>query len=369
VVSPLAAPLPDPAFWHGRRVLVTGHTGFKGAWLTLWLRELGAHVHGFALGPPTQPSLYELAGLAAAIARDTRGDLRDAAAVGDCLATAQPEIVFHLAAQSLVRASYAEPATTFATNVQGTVHLLDAIRRCNAVRAAVIVTSDKCYQNHGQGLPYRESDPLGGHDPYSASKACAEIATASWRASFATGGDAPRMASARAGNVIGAGDWAAERLLPDCIRAFSRGEPVHLRHPAAVRPWQHVLEPLTGYLLLAERLCAADGISCARAWNFGPDPESETEVGRVATEAARLWGEGARVERAPNPAAPREAQMLRLDSGAARARIGWRPRWSLAQALQATISGYRTHAAGGDLAACVRRQIAEYCDTPAPTVS
>lgn len=363
LVTSTSAPLPASGFWRGRRVLLTGHTGFKGAWLALWLNELGAEVHGFALAPPSEPNLFELANVSAGIAADIRADLRDAGAVSDCLAGARPEIVLHLAAQSLVRPSYLEPVATFATNVMGTAHVLHAVRRANGVRAVVVVTTDKCYENRVRAHPCRETDPLGGHDPYSASKACAELLTACWRASFAAGDAAPRIATARAGNVIGAGDWASDRLLPDCIRAFSRREPVRLRNPHAVRPWQHVLEPLAGYLLLAERLCGADGANCARSWNFGPDSESDATVGHIAAEAARIWGNDARIEIAPDPLQLHEADTLRLDSSAARIQLGWRPRWPLARALETTVRGYRAHAAGVDLAAQVRAQILEYCAT------
>ena len=358
---------PDARFWRSRRVLLTGHTGFKGSWLACWLSQLGAEVHGFALEPPTKPNLFQLARVASSLASDSRVDLRDADAVTRCVARIQPEIVLHLAAQSLVRRSYAEPVATFATNVMGTVNLLDAAQRAS-VNAMLVVTSDKCYQDRGAKTPYREGDPLGGHDPYSASKACQELVAASWRASF-DGDGAPRIASARAGNVIGAGDWATDRLIPDCVRAFQQGQPVTLRNPHAVRPWQHVLEPLAGYLLLAEHLCSPKGAVFARGWNFGPDPESDATVAHVAAQVAQLWGDGARIETRADATQPHETDTLRLDSGAARASVGWQPRWSLASALAATVEGYRAQAAKADLAECVRTQIARYgmaAAAPAP---
>ena len=368
VVTHPSALLPDPRFWRGRRVLLTGHTGFKGAWLALWLKELGADVHGFALDPAGEPNLFERAKVASCLTTDLRADLRDSTAIARCIASLEPEIILHLAAQSLVRLSYVEPVATFAINIMGTVHLLDAARRVPAIRAVVVVTTDKCYENHGTVHRYRESDPLGGHDPYSASKAGAELVAASWRASFARGHNAPRIATARAGNVIGAGDWAIDRLLPDCIRSFLRAEPVHLRMPRAVRPWQHVLEPLSGYLLLAQRLCAVDGADYARSWNFGPDPDSDATVMHVASEAARLWGNGARIEVATGTGQLHEADTLRLDSSAARAELGWQPRWPLGAALQATIDGYRVQAAADDVAACARAQIREYCAATPATI-
>jgi CDP-glucose 4,6-dehydratase len=354
---------PDPEFWLGRRVLLTGHTGFKGGWLSLWLAQVGAEVHGFSLAPPTQPNLFERAGVARLIAADVRGDVRDAHALGECVRRVVPSIVFHLAAQPLVRSSYAQPVETFSTNVMGTVHLLEAARGVSGIDAIVVITSDKCYENDESLHPRREIDRLGGKDPYSASKACAELVTASWRAAFAADGGGARIATARAGNVIGAGDWAEDRLLPDCLRAFDRSEPVRLRNPAAVRPWQHVLEPLCGYLTLAERLCAEDGSRYASAWNFGPDPESEATVERVARQVAAIWGSGARIETVMDPSQPREAVALRLDSTAARLALGWRPRWSLSTALRATVEDYQASAQGADLGALARARIQQYASS------
>ncbi len=356
----MTSPEPDARFWRGRSVLVTGHTGFKGAWLATWLGDLGARVHGFALDPPSTPNLFDDADVRSCLATDTRGDLRDADAVAACLGATRPEIVLHLAAQSLVRLSHREPVRTFATNIMGTAHVLEAACRQDSVRAIVIVTSDKCYENAEHARPFVETDALGGHDPYSASKACAEIVTAAWRSSFTASAGAPRVASARAGNVIGAADWAADRLVPDCIRAFSAGRPVKIRHPGAVRPWQHVLDPLAGYLLLARALCSADGERAATGWNFGPGPASEAPVGDVAAEVARLWGAGARVEIEPDGEGLIEAGVLRLDASAARARLGWSPRWDLARSLEMTVAGYRRQAGGERLADVIREQIASH---------
>ena len=346
----------NPSFWHGRRVLLTGHTGFKGGWLGLWLQMLGAKVQGYALPAPTSPSLWQAARLAERIP-GTLADIRDS----DCLANAvkqfQPEVVLHLAAQPLVRASYASPADTYATNVMGTVHLLEAVRQCATVRAVVVVTSDKCYDNREWLWPYRENDALGGHDPYSSSKACVELVCASWRASFFHG-TAPWIATARAGNVIGGGDWAPERLVPDTLRAWECGEAVTLRYPNATRPWQHVLEPLHGYLLLAQAL-AQQHKEMATAWNFGPDTEGVASVAQVVAQLSRLWP-GVAAWNTPAQAQPHEAALLALDSTKARQQLGWRPRWSLAQALARTVDWHSAWRAGADMQAFTRAQITEF---------
>jgi CDP-glucose 4,6-dehydratase len=349
-------------FYAGKRVLVTGHTGFKGGWLALWLHRLGATVHGYALAPPTDPSLFEAAGIGAALATDTRADLADLARLKVALNNAQPEIVFHLAAQPLVRVSYRDPLGTLASNVMGTAHVLEAVRAVHAVRALVLITTDKVYENCEWAYPYREVDPLGGHDPYSASKAAAEIVAASYRASFFTGetGHPARVATVRAGNVIGGGDWASDRLIPDCVRAFVKNECVRLRFPQAVRPWQHVLEPLTGYLQLAQHLFAPDGAKFAKAWNFGPYASGDATVGEIAETTARLWGDGARVECAPSTENTHEAGLLRLDSTLARTELGWKPRWSLEQALAQTVAWYRAWSRGADMAAISLDQIRAY---------
>jgi CDP-glucose 4,6-dehydratase len=342
--------------------LVTGHTGFKGGWLALWLHELGAIVQGYALNPPTEPSLFESAGIGTALASDTRADLADLAQLQAALDKAQPEIVFHLAAQPLVRTSYQDPLGTLATNVMGTAHLLEAVRATRTVRAVVLITTDKVYENCEWAYAYREIDPLGGYDPYSGSKAAAEIVAASYRSSFFGGetGHPACVATARAGNVIGGGDWASDRLVPDCLRAFTKNEPVRLRFPLAVRPWQHVLEPLAGYLQLAQRLFAPDGARFAKAWNFGPDASGDAAVGEIAEITARLWGDSARVECAPSTENPHEAGWLRLDSTLARTELGWKPRWSLEQALMQTVAWYQAWARGADMATICLSQIRAY---------
>jgi CDP-glucose 4,6-dehydratase len=346
-------------FYAGKRVLVTGHTGFKGGWLALWLHRLGAVVHGYALGPPTKPSLFECACIGTVLASDTRADLADLDRLKSALDQAQPEVVFHLAAQPIVRESYRDPLGTLASNVMGTARVLEAARATSGVRALVLVTTDKVYENREWAHPYREVDPLGGHDPYSASKAAAEIVAASYRASFFTTekGHPARVATARAGNVIGGGDWAPDRLTPDCLRAFANDVPVRLRYPHAVRPWQHVLEPLAGYLLLAGRLSAPDGAKFAKAWNFGPDASGDATAGEIAATTARLWGEGARVECAPSIENLHEAGLLRLDSTLARTELGWRPRWSLEQALAQTVAWHKAWVRGADMAAISLDQI------------
>lgn len=367
-------PLPavDPNFWSGRRVLITGHTGFKGGWLALWLQSLGAEVSGFALAPPAGPNLFEAARVDAGMAASTLGDVRDPGAVTACLTAAKPEIVLHLAAQPLVRLSYDEPVETYAVNVMGTVHLLDAVRRTPSVRAVVIVTSDKCYENREWLWGYRESEAMGGHDPYSSSKGCAELVTSAWRRSFFPperyGEHGVAVASARAGNVIGGGDWAANRLVPDAIRAFLAGEELVLRNPQAVRPWQHVLEPLSGYLRLAERLCR-DGVAVADGWNFGPNSDSEQTVGTVVERLAALWGPDARWRIDSDGTHPHEAGLLALDSAKARNRLGWAPRWSLDRALDASAGWFRDWHAGADMRTVTLNHIEIYAESGASAVS
>jgi CDP-glucose 4,6-dehydratase len=356
----------NPAFWKGRRVFVTGHTGFKGAWLTLWLQSVGAEVTAFSLAPPTRPSLFEATGLAAGIT-SIHGDIRDYDLLAGALRNSGASTVFHLAAQAVVADGYRFPRDTFATNLTGTVNLLDAMRDCPAVEAAVVVTSDKCYAPSPAGKPLHETDAMGGRDPYSASKSCAEIATASWRTSFFAADAAPRVATARAGNVIGGGDWAAHRLLPDIVRAFHAGEALALRMPGAIRPWQHVLDALAGYLLLAEQLCGKDGAHHARGWNFGPAQADHLTVGEVAARCAALWSDSARVEAAQGNF-QKETETLRLDATQARQALGWRPRWSADQALRHTLDWYRAWYAQPDDADRVRAltvaQIDAYAATP-----
>lgn len=329
--------------YRDRRVLVTGHTGFKGSWLALWLQSLGAQVTGLAFDPATTPSHWDLLSLEMA---DQRGDIRDAAAMGRVLQTVAPEIVFHLAAQPLVRRSYRDPLETWSTNVMGTANVLEACRHQPSVRAIVVVTTDKCYENHEWDWGYRENDRLGGHDPYSASKAAAELVVASYRQAFFGTPDTPLLASARAGNVIGGGDWSEDRLIPDLVRAVSSAQALEIRSPLATRPWQHVLESLSGYLSLGQRLLADDK-TVAQAWNFGPDTEGNQTVSQVlarlqAAWPALTWHESAQPQ-------PHEATLLQLDSTLARKRLGWQPVWSLAESLDATADWYRAQHEQGEL--------------------
>lgn len=349
---------PDPAFWHGRRVLVTGHSGFKGAWLGLWLARLGAVPLGLSLPAQDEAEAERLAFLANRVAA-VACDVRDAAATHAAMTELAPEIVLHLAAQPLVRRSYLDPRLTFETNVMGTLNLLEAVRVQPSVRSVVIATTDKCYENREWPWPYREIDPLGGHDPYSASKACTEILAASWRNSFAAASDRRiAIATARAGNVIGGGDWAQDRLVPDAIRAFGQNQSVVVRNPGATRPWQHVLDALCGYLLLAERL-HADGDRFARAWNFGPDSSAERSVSDVLETLTRLWGEKASW-RSDAPSGPHEAHRLALDSSKARQELGWRPRLDFEAALTLTAEWHLRHRRGAQPAALISADIETY---------
>ncbi|HEY7953339.1 MAG TPA: CDP-glucose 4,6-dehydratase [Solirubrobacteraceae bacterium] len=356
----------DGDFWRARRVLLTGHTGFKGAWLALWLQSLGAQLTGFSLeGSPTRPSLYELARVGEGM-ESLAGDVRDFPALATALERSRAEVVVHMAAQSLVRRSYLEPRETYEVNVMGTVNLLDAVRRHGSeVRAVVIVTSDKCYENREWEWAYREGEPLGGHDPYSNSKGCAELVTAAYRRSFFCTDDGPQIASARAGNVLGGGDWGEDRLVADLMRGAMAGAAVHVRNPHAVRPWQHVLNPLSGYLSLAQALGGpprASGRSpreYARAWNFGPLEEDALSVGALAQRLAALWPTGLElVMDAPaDHSAPHEARYLKLDSSLARAHLGWRPRWDLEEGLRETAAWYHALADGEDMKALTLSQI------------
>jgi CDP-glucose 4,6-dehydratase len=349
-----------PEFWRSKRVFITGHTGFKGAWLALWLAKLRASVTGYALPAPTQPNLFEAARVAEVL-RSLEGDVRDLDRLRASLHNAAPEVVIHLAAQALVRPSYEDPVGTFSANLMGTVHLLEVCRAVPALRAVVIVTSDKCYEESGSEMPHAESDPLGGHDPYAASKACAEVATAAYQRSFfAAGASSIGVASARAGNVIGGGDWAADRLIPDLMRAFSTGRRARLRNPGATRPWQHVLDPLAGYLMLAERLCTG-GRRYAESWNFGPAPGGSIRVEEIANRAAHHWGQGAAWEAEPGPQ-PREAPALALDPGKANERLGWKPRLDLEAALDWTVSWYKSWHQGGDARALAEAQIGRFME-------
>jgi CDP-glucose 4,6-dehydratase len=349
----------DPDFWAGRRVLLTGHTGFKGAWLSLWLQALGARVSGLAPGPPTRPSLYELAGIGARMDRERAIDVRDAEALRGALREARPEVVLHLAAQPMVRRSLRDPALTYAVNVLGTVNVLEAVRlQAGDVRAVVVVTSDKCYENPGdRSRRFVEGDPLGGSDPYSSSKACAELVTASYRRSFFSTEDAPRLASARAGNVIGGGDWGEDRLIGDIVRAVRARETVKVRNPDAVRPWQHVLNPLSGYLLLAQELCGSP--PAAQAWNFGPRDGDARTVGWIVERLEALWGGALRweLDGAENPP---EASHLALDSSKAERELGWRAEWDLGEALQRIVQWHEAERGGEDMRGTSLAQIERF---------
>lgn len=343
-------------FWRGKRVFVTGHTGFKGGWLALWLADMGAEVHGYALEPPTRPSLFRVVQLDDRLASSTLADIRDAAALVAAMGAARPQIVMHLAAQPLVRYSYAAPVETYAVNVTGTVNLLEALRQVPGVRAVVNVTSDKCYENREWVWPYRENEALGGVDPYSSSKACAELVTAAYRRSYLNAAGI-LVASGRAGNVIGGGDWAADRLVPDFLRALDAGRTLAIRSQLATRPWQHVLEPLAGYLALAERLFH-EGAAFAEAWNFGPDEVDARPVKWIVDYLCdRVPGTSWELVGEPQP---HEANSLGLDSSKARSRLGWRPRWRLQTALDMTLAWHRAWREGADMAKVSLQQIRRY---------
>ena len=348
-------------FWRGRKVFVTGHTGFKGSWLSIWLQALGAELTGYALPPPTDPSLFELAHVADGMTSH-EDDVRDLESLRRAILAAQPEIILHLAAQPLVRYSYENPVETYAVNVMGTVHVLESVRACSSVRAVVAVTSDKCYENREWVWGYRETDPMGGYDPYSSSKGCAELVTSAYRSAFfnATTLAHQRVSvcSARAGNVIGGGDWAEDRLIPDMIRAFAERRPVVIRNPHAIRPWQHVLEPLEGYLCLAEKLYE-EGPGWAESWNFGPSEDDARTVVWIVRRITALWGEGA-TWLEDTDEHPHEAGYLKLDVSKARHRLGWRPRWGLDQALRATVDWYRAYRRGEDMRRVSIQQISSF---------
>lgn len=349
--------------WAGRRVFVTGHTGFKGAWLALWLLHRGALVRGYALDPNTPADLFCSTGLSSRL-EDVRGDIRNPAQLQAALSQFAPEVVFHLAAQPLVRRSYADPLGTYATNVMGTAHVLEAVRTCPSVRAVLCVTTDKCYQNQEWFWPYRETDPLGGHDPYASSKACTEIVTAAYRSSFFPperyAEHRVAIATARAGNVIGGGDWSEDRLIPDLIRGFRANQPVLIRRPQAIRPWQHVLEPLHGYMMLAEKLLAGSLLH-GSAFNFGPSDDDSWPVERIADTVTALWGPNAAWTRDPDPGV-HEAHFLRLDSSKARAELAWRPRLAIQTALEWTLDWYAQWDRGADMQRHSQAQIAAYED-------
>ena len=352
-------------FWCGKRVLLTGHTGFKGSWLSLWLQSMGAQVVGYALAPPTEPSLFEVAGVGAGMT-SVIGDIRDLEHLRAVFAEHKPEIVIHMAAQPLVRYSYAEPVETYSTNVIGTVNLLEAVRGTPGVKAVVNVTTDKCYENREWAWGYRENEAMGGYDPYSSSKGCAELVTAAYRNSFFNSATfnvkhSIAIASARAGNVIGGGDWAEDRLIPDIMRAITQGRSVTIRNPHAIRPWQHVLEPLSGYLKLAQKLYE-EGAAYAEGWNFGPNDEDAKPVQWIVEQLTQSWGEGASwlLDGGEHP---HEAHYLKLDCSKAKGRLDWHPRWHLDEALKRIVDWQKQYLYGRDMRAVTIEQIDLYLKT------
>lgn len=348
-------------FYNGKKIFLTGHTGFKGSWLCLWLQSMGAEVTGFALNPPTDPSLFEAAAVAKGM-NSIIGDVRDLDALRKAMNDAKPEIVIHMAAQPLVRDSYKIPVETYAINVMGTVNVLEAVRGCESVRAVVNVTTDKCYDNKEWVWGYRENEPMGGYDPYSNSKGCSELVTSSYRSSFFNPKDYGKnhhvaLASARAGNVIGGGDWAADRLIPDIIKSFLEKRPVLIRSPHAIRPWQHVLEPLSGYLVLAKTLYEK-GAEYAEGWNFGPEDADAKPVEWIVKRICEQWpGASFSIDKNPQP---HEASYLKLDCSKAKARLGWHPRWSLDHTISKIVEWTKVHENGGDILDVTLRQIKDY---------
>jgi CDP-glucose 4,6-dehydratase len=351
----------NAVFWQGKRVLLTGHTGFKGSWLSLWLQSMGAQVVGYALTPPTNPSLFEVAKVAQGMT-SIIGDIRDLSHLQKVFAEHQPEIVIHMAAQPLVRYSYLEPVETYSTNVMGVVNLLEAVRQTKSVKAVVNVTTDKCYENREWAWGYRENEAMGGFDPYSSSKGCAELVTAAYRNSYfhpeKYHEHGVAIATGRAGNVIGGGDWAEDRLIPDTMRAIVSGRPVHIRSPHSIRPWQHVLEPLSGYLLLAQRLYEK-GPAFAEAWNFGPNDEDAKPVDWILDKLTMTWGDGAswHLDKGEHP---HEAHYLKLDCSKAKSQLQWQPKWSLATAIEEICVWHKAHTAGADMQAMCLHQIKQY---------
>lgn len=348
-------------FWKGKKVFITGHTGFKGSWLCLWLHSLGAEVTGYALNPPTEPSLFELCATDRLV-KSVIADVRDVESLGKAMTSANPEIVIHMAAQPLVRDSYKAPGETYSVNVMGTVNLFEAVRTCKTVKALINVTTDKCYENREWIWGYRENEPLGGYDPYSNSKACSELVTAAYRNSFFNPQDYPKhgvgIASARAGNVIGGGDWAIDRLIPDSVRAILKGEQIVIRNPHAIRPWQHVMEPLSGYLILAQKLFE-DGAQFSEAWNFGPDDSDAKPVEWLVKSFCSMWGKEATYTICSGDH-PHEAHHLKLDCSKAKSKLGWHPRWNLEKAIHSIVEWTRSYQDKRDVKELCLKQIEEY---------
>ncbi|WP_299153945.1 CDP-glucose 4,6-dehydratase [uncultured Christiangramia sp.] len=347
----------DVDFWKGKRVFLTGHTGFKGSWLSLWLHSMGAEVMGYALAPNTTPSLFEIAKIEN-LMKSEIGDIRDLAKITNSVNRFKPDILIHMAAQPLVRLSYAEPVETYSTNVMGTVNVLEAAKKVQALKAIVSVTTDKCYENKEWEWGYRENEPMGGHDPYSSSKGCAELVTAAYRKSFFNSEDSASLASARAGNVIGGGDWAEDRLIPDILQSFNNSEPVIIRNPLATRPWQHVLEPLSGYLILAEDLFNK-GNEVSEGWNFGPNDEDCQPVASILDRMVSKWGEGASWELDHN-SNPHEAGFLKLDCSKAKSKLDWNPVWNLDTTLDLIVDWYKAWNSGEDMQAKCLNEIKLY---------
>ena len=349
----------DPRFWKGKKVFLTGHTGFKGSWLSLWLTSMGAKVTGYALAPNKTPNLFDVLAIDSLIDKSHIADIRDLSSLQKAMSSANPDVVFHMAAQPLVRYSYVNPVETYATNVMGTVHVLESARSINALRATVIVTTDKCYENKEWVWGYRENEPMGGYDPYSNSKGCAELVTSAYRQSyFSNPNSGNKVASARAGNVIGGGDWSEDRLIPDAIKAFEASKPLMIRSPLATRPWQHVLEPLSGYLILAQSLYD-QGLAFASGWNFGPQDEDNRSVQEVVDLLISGWGNSAGWEKEGSEQ-PHEANLLKLDCSKARAQLGWTPKWDLQNAVKKIVEWQKAYQAKENMQEVSLTQINQY---------
>lgn len=349
----------DSAFWKGKKVFLTGHTGFKGGWLSLWLASMGAKVTGYALAPNTTPNLFDILAIDSLLEKSHISDIRDLSSLQKAMSEAKPDVIIHMAAQPLVRYSYANPVETYATNVMGTVHVLESTRTINSVRATIVVTTDKCYENKEWVWGYRENEPMGGYDPYSNSKGCAELVTSAYRQSYFSGPNSTNhVASARAGNVIGGGDWSEDRLIPDAIKAFEANKPLMIRNPLATRPWQHVLEPLSGYLILAKKLYE-QGSDFASGWNFGPDDKDNRSVQEVINLLIASWGESAGWVKEGSEH-PHEANLLKLDCSKVHSQLGWLPQWNLETATQKIVEWQKAYQAKKNMQEVSLAQINQY---------